>query len=95
MFLPAHSSHVLQPLDLGTFSPLKAHYRAEIAALSFLDDAAPVKKVRFIQCYFRARSECLVPRILKSGWVAAGLFPWNPEKGMKSSQLRIKPKKST
>ena len=26
LFLPAHSSHVLQPLDLGTFSPLKSRY---------------------------------------------------------------------
>ena len=95
VFLPAHSSHVLQPLDLGTFSPLKGRYRSEIAKLSYLDDAAPVKKVRFVKCYDRARSEIFVPRTLKSGLVAAGLFPWNPEKGMKSSQLRINPKKST
>ncbi len=27
VFLPAHTSHVLQPLDLSVFSPLKQAYR--------------------------------------------------------------------
>jgi hypothetical protein len=36
LYLPAHSSHVLQPLDLGTFSPLKSRYRKEIADLAYL-----------------------------------------------------------
>jgi hypothetical protein len=48
LYLPAHSSHVLQPLNLGTFSPLKSRYRKEIADFAYLDDAAPVKKERFI-----------------------------------------------
>jgi hypothetical protein len=48
IYLPAHSSHVLQPFDLGTFSPLKSCYRKEIADLAYLDDAALVKKRRFI-----------------------------------------------
>ncbi|KER00491.1 hypothetical protein AUEXF2481DRAFT_34698 [Aureobasidium subglaciale EXF-2481] len=40
LFLPAHASHVLQPLDL---------------ALASLDDASPVKKQRFLTCYNLAR----------------------------------------
>ncbi|KAI4750748.1 hypothetical protein E4T52_16693 [Aureobasidium sp. EXF-3400] len=49
LFLPAHTSHVLQPLDLGVFAPLKSRYRAQIAALASLDDASPVKKQRFLE----------------------------------------------
>ena len=55
LYLPAHSSHVLQPLHLGTFSPLKSRYRKEIADLAYLDDAAPVKKRPFIKAYQKAQ----------------------------------------
>ncbi|OCK75852.1 CENP-B protein [Lepidopterella palustris CBS 459.81] len=48
VFLPPHSSYILQPLDLSCFSPLKSRYRSQIAALAVLDDSAPVKKQRFI-----------------------------------------------
>jgi len=88
VFLPPHSSHVLQPLDLGVFSPLKTRYRRTISELSCLDDAAPVKKQRFIIAYNLAREEALTDRTLRSGWKAAGIFPWNPEKGLKSSQVK-------
>jgi hypothetical protein len=57
LFLPAHASHVLQPLDLGVFAPLKSRYRSQIAALASLDDASPVKKQRFLTCYNSARQE--------------------------------------
>lgn len=87
LYLPAHSSHVLQPLDLATFFPLKSRYRSQIADLAHLDDAAPVKKRRFVQAYQTARAETFTPRTLRAGWSAAGLFPWNPDKTLNSSQL--------
>ena len=89
VFLPSHSSHLLQPLDLAVFSSMKAHYRTAIAELSYLDDAAPVKKKRFIKAYSQARTKALEPRGIRNGWKAAGLVPWNPTKGLKSSQVRI------
>jgi hypothetical protein len=88
LFLPAHSSHVLQPLDLGVFAPLKSKYRSQIAALASLDDAAPVKKQRFISCYHLARLETFTPRVLKAGWIATGIHPFNPQKGLNSSQIQ-------
>ena len=47
-YLIPHSSHVLQPLDLTCFAPIKSRYRRQIADLASLDDAAPIKKIRFI-----------------------------------------------
>ncbi|KAI4745532.1 hypothetical protein E4T50_04115 [Aureobasidium sp. EXF-12298] len=64
LFLPGHISHVLQPLNLGVFAPLKSRYRAQIAALASLDDASPVKKQRFVTCYNIARKETFTPRLL-------------------------------
>ena len=31
VFLPAHTSHVLQPLDVGVFSALKRYYRITLS----------------------------------------------------------------
>jgi hypothetical protein len=87
LFLPAHASHVLQPLDLGVFAPLKSRYRSQIAALASLDDASPVKKQRFLTCYNLARQETFLPRLLRTGWKAAGIIPFNPLKGLQSSQI--------
>ena len=58
-----------------------------MADLAYLDDAAPVKKRRFVQVCQTARAETFTPRTLRAGWLAAGLFPWNPNKAINSSQL--------
>lgn len=64
LFLPAHSSHILQPLDISAFSIIKSRYRSEIAELAQLLDAAPIKKERFITSYNRAREEGLTARVI-------------------------------
>src|SRR5271156_3086549 len=87
VYLIAHSSHVLQPLDLACFSPLKSRYRAQIADLARFEDSAPVKKIRFVEYYHKARDEALTPYNILAGWSAAGLIPWNPRKVIRSSQL--------
>jgi hypothetical protein len=87
LYLPEHSCHVSQPLDLGTFSPLKSRYRKEIPDLAYLDDAAPVKKGRLIQTHQKSRTETFTPRTLRAGWAAAGLFHWNQNKTLNSSRL--------
>ena len=91
LYLPAHASHLLQPLDLAPFSVLKSRYRAEIKALSALDDAAPVKKERFVVSYNKARKEALSERVIRAGWRAAGLCPYNPGLVLHSSQISGRP----
>ena len=80
LYLPAHSSHVTQPLDLSCFSTVKKNYRGQIADLAQFDDSAPVKKIQFCKCYKKARQEGLTSTTIKSGWKAAGLVPFNPDK---------------
>jgi hypothetical protein len=94
-FLPAHSSHVLQPLDLCFFSPLKRQYRAAIAKLAIWDDGAPVKKQRFVHQYQLAREDILQRRVVLKGWKAAGLWPWNPELVLKSDFLPLAPSEAS
>lgn len=82
VYLPAPSSHVLQPLDVDAFLPLEGKYRQFIRNLAYLDDAIPINKKKFIQVYTEARQEALRPGTLKKGWETAGLFPWNPNKSI-------------
>ena len=79
LYLLAYSSHILQPLDLAPFSVLKSAYRDQIRALSLIDDAAPVKKERYIYSYNQARIVGLSERVIRAGWRATGLVPYNPD----------------
>jgi hypothetical protein len=87
LYLPAHASHLLQPLDLAPFSVLKGRYRNEIRCLSALDDAAPIKREGFVVAYNKAREEALSDRIIRAGWKAGGLCPYNPDIVLQSSQI--------
>jgi hypothetical protein len=87
LYLPAHASHLLQPLDLAPFSVLKTHYRNKIRALSARNNAAPIKKERFVISYNKAREEALSERVIRAGWRAAGLCPFNPSLVLLSSQV--------
>ncbi|KAK7178125.1 transposase [Paraphaeosphaeria sporulosa] len=91
LYLPALSSHVLQPLDLAPFSVVKSSYRHQIQELTSLDDAAPVKKERFITCYYQAREAGLTERVFRAGWLVTGLSPFNINKVLASSQLSQRP----
>ncbi|KAF7889298.1 uncharacterized protein EAF01_010031 [Botrytis porri] len=87
LLLPPHTSHVLQPLDLSVFSPLKSAYRIELNKLSLLSDSSPIGKRNFLSCYQKARIEGLTIQNIKSGWQASGLWPKNMAKPLMSRLL--------
>ena len=91
LYLPAHTSHVLQPLDLAPFSVIKSSYRRQIQELASLDDAAPIKKERFITCYHQAREEGFIERVIRAGWQASGICPFNINRVLGSSQVSQRP----
>ena len=91
LYLPAHTSHLLQPLDLAPFSVIKSKYRHQIQELSLIDDAAPVKKERFISSYHQARIHGLSDRVIRAGWRATGLVPYNLDIVLSSSQISARP----
>jgi hypothetical protein len=75
LFLPPHTSHVLQPLDLSVFAPLKQAYRKQLSFLSLLTDSTPLGKRNFLACYRKARISSLTVANIKAGWKASGLWP--------------------
>ena len=84
LFLPAHTSHVLQPLDLGCFSSLKTAYRRLLGDHSALTDTTKVGKANFLEFYAKAREIGLREENIRSGWKATGLYPKNIAKPLKS-----------
>ena len=87
LFLPPHTSHVLQPLDLSIFSPLKKEYRYHLNTLDSLTDSTPIGKRNFLACYQKARLKALTLRNITSGWKASGLWPQNRAKPLLSRLL--------
>jgi len=54
LYMPAYTSHLLQPLDIGVFSPLKRAYRMEVQSLMRLG-INHIDKEDFIAIYIKIR----------------------------------------
>ena len=78
--LPPHTTHLLQPLDVGAFSPLsfackkRIHQRTEYAGSGYSID-----KCTFWEVLTESREETLTPINIQKAWEATGLFPYNPQ----------------
>ncbi|KAF6830934.1 transposase [Colletotrichum musicola] len=77
LFLPPHTSHVLQPLDQSVFGPLKTAYKKELGLRPQWDCSTVVGKRTFILCYGKARHAALTTKNIISGWRYTGLWPVN------------------
>ena len=78
LYLPAHTSHILQPLDLAIFGPLKTLYRKHSRRLYTQTDISALGKLRFFLCLIKARAEAITSHNIKAGWRVSGLWPLNP-----------------
>lgn len=77
--IPSHTSHKLQPCDVGVFGPLKAAYRDQVEQL-YRGSANTVDKEHFMSLYSPARDQALTSRNIKAGWMKTGLFPFHPDR---------------
>lgn len=75
--LPPHTSHLLQPLDIGVFSPLKRALSAEIEKL-FRLDTRRIPRIEWTEAYITARSRAFVSRSIESSFRASGIYPLSP-----------------
>lgn len=72
LILPPHTSHVLQPLDVRVFSPLKRALALETDAASRLDSGR-IPRIEWTSMYIRAREQAFRLSNILSGWKATGL----------------------
>lgn len=74
--LPAHTSHVLQPLDVTVFGPYKSYLQEELHRLSRV--ASHLNAFSVAACIWNAYSKAFVKPNIASGFVKCGI--WNAEK---------------
>ena len=77
--LPSHTSHKLQPLDVGIFGPLKTAYREQVEQL-YRGGAGVVGKQHFTLLYSRARQIAFTESNIISAWDKVGLFRFDPNR---------------
>ena len=73
LFLPPHSSHILQPLDVGIFSPLKHAISAQTSRL-IRSGISRIQKVEWVERFIVVREEAITTQNILAGWRGAGLF---------------------
>lgn len=75
--LPPHSTHYLQPLDVGIFGPLATAYKTLVSQGSVFG-AQRINNRQFLQYYQQARQT--IGSNIPGAWRGTGLVPWNPDK---------------
>lgn len=75
--MPPHSSHFLQPLDVGCFSLLKAAYGVQVERQIRLG-INHISKEEFLGLYYEAH-QAITPKSIINSFAATGLVPFNPD----------------
>jgi hypothetical protein len=76
--MPPHSSHLLQPLDVGCFSPLKRAYSREIETL-IRHHINHITKLEFLPAFKVAFQRSFTSANICSAFRGAGLVPLQPD----------------
>ena len=76
--MPAHSSHLLQPLDIGCFAVLKRSY-GNLNSQKMRLGINYIDKLDFLAQYPQARADAFKADTIRNSFRAAGLVPINAE----------------
>ncbi|RJE18836.1 Pogo transposable element [Aspergillus sclerotialis] len=87
--MPPHSSHLLQPLDIGCFAPLKRAYGGIIEAKTRCN-INHIDKLDFLAAFPKARTEAFKPVTIQNAFAAAGLVPYNPDRVISTLNIQLR-----
>ncbi|KAI9041891.1 uncharacterized protein KD926_006437 [Aspergillus affinis] len=76
-FLPPHSSHLLQPLDIGVFHAYK-HHHAEAVSNATYAGCGKFTKTDFLHALSTIRKKTFKNTTIRHAFRLAGLVPWKP-----------------
>jgi hypothetical protein len=76
--MPPHSLHLLQPVDVGCFSPLKRAYGGDVSALARCR-IHHISKETFLPAFKKAYHKTITAENICAGFRGAGLVPHNPD----------------
>jgi hypothetical protein len=86
--MPPHSSHLLQPLDVGCFGPLKKAYSRQIENL-VRTRITYISKEAFIPAFVEAFKATITKENIQGGFRGAGLVPYDPEVVISQLDIRL------
>jgi hypothetical protein len=89
LYMPAHTSHLLQPLDIGCFRPLKKAYGREIEHL-IRCSITHISKTEFFSAFYAAFQATFTERNIKEGFKGAGITPFNPENVISKLDVQLR-----
>jgi DDE superfamily endonuclease len=87
--MPPHSSHLLQPLDVGCFSVLKRAYGQLIENQARLG-INHIDKLDFLAAYPQARESAYKAETIQNSFAATGLVPYNPERVLEKLNIQLR-----
>jgi hypothetical protein len=87
--MPAHSSHILQPLDVGCFGPLKKAYGRQIEDM-MRAYIIHITKDDFFPAFRKAHFAAMTESNIQGGFRGAGLLPFDSEKVISTLDLKLK-----
>ncbi len=73
--LPAHTTHILQPLDIAVFSPLKTAFYTMASRMGLVRGNIVVGKRQFSPVLKHVYPTAVTARNIKAGFRKAGIFP--------------------
>ena len=78
-FLPPHTTHRLQPLDVGVFGPLQRRWQQRCDEI-IGETNGEVPRSQFVKEYMGVRNEIFTEELIQSAWKNAGMWPPNSHK---------------
>jgi hypothetical protein len=92
--LPAHSTHIMQPLDIGCFGPLSQAYSKALEKMqSSLLLASGVTQADFWRVFEHSWKDSFTEKNIISSFKATGLYPFSPKKVL--NKIPERPKDQT
>ncbi|KID96092.1 transposase, partial [Metarhizium majus ARSEF 297] len=86
--MPSHSSHILQPLDVGCFGPLKKAYGKEIEGL-IRAGITHITKADFLPAFCAAFKASMTARNIQGAFRGAGIIPFDPQSVLSRLNVRL------
>jgi hypothetical protein len=86
--MPLHSSHLLQPLNVACFSPLKRKYSDKISALA-RSRIHYISKETFLPAFKATFKKVFTLENARAGFRGAGLVPYNSEAVLSKLDIRL------
>jgi hypothetical protein len=97
---PPHSTHRLQPLDVGVFAPLANYYSQALDDLVRKSEGrTSISKRDFFSLFWPAFEKAFAKENIVSAWSNTGIWPFDPQKVLKSfpeaQKAKVRSQRST